>query len=333
MTMAIVALVNGRPIMAFMSFALAGSIIGFLKYNFNPATIFMGDSGSLFIGSMLGALSIQGSAKGSTVVAIAIPVVSFGLPILETFLSMTRRFLGGKPMFSADREHIHHVLFARGLSMRQVVIILYGVSAAFSLFSLMFLNPDNRLLGMTLFVLGLCVWIGIQHLGYHEIGEMGRLFNRGVGQRQIIANNIRIRRASTELSNAKKLSNIDSAMKSFMETEEFDYAEIRFSAPHYFEKVARDSVEAAKVKGFMKWDSAKPESSSNNGDLNKFWSVRLPLYFADGTVMGEFMLYRDFGREEMMIDINLVHSTLYPELRASLIRVFQNREVRGAAGV
>src|SRR5581483_2077236 len=175
LTMAIVAIMNGRPIMAFLSFALAGSIVGFLRYNFNPATIFMGDSGALFIGSMLGALSIQGAQKGSTVVAIAIPIVSFGLPILETFLSMVRRFLSGAPIFSADKQHIHHVLLERGLSTRQAVILLYAVSAAFSLFSLLFMSPDNRLLGLILLVLGICVWVGIQQLGYHEFGEMGRL--------------------------------------------------------------------------------------------------------------------------------------------------------------
>jgi len=325
LTVAMIALINGRPIIAFMSFALAGSIVGFLKYNFNPATIFMGDSGALFIGSMLAALSIHGAQKGSTVVAIAIPVVSFGLPILETFLSMTRRFLGGKPVFTADREHIHHVLLRRGLSMRQAVIVLYAVSAVFSMFGLLFLNPDNRFLGLTLFVLGLCVWIGIQHLGYHEIGEMGRLVNRGVGQRQIIVNNIKIRRAGASLADATTLAEIDSAMKGFMETGEFDHAEIRFKG---FE-----SADPAKVQGFMKWGNVATEPAAASGEIYRHWTLKLPLYFDDDTHMGELTLYRSFRRPEMMIDINLVHTCLYPELRKSLSRAITNRAARGVGSV
>jgi len=325
LTVAVIALFNGRPIIAFMSFALAGAIVGFLKYNFNPATIFMGDSGALFIGSMLAALSIHGAQKGSTVVAIAIPVVSFGLPILETFLSMTRRFLGGKPVFSADREHIHHILLRRGLSMRQAVILLYAVSAVFSLFGLLFLNPDNRLLGFTLFVLGLCVWIGIQHLGYHEIGEMGRLVNRGVGQRHIIANNIKIRRAGASLAEASTLADIDEAMKSFMETAEFDHAEIRFKG---FE-----SADPAKVQGFMKWGNGTEDSSANGGEIYRHWTLKLPLYFDDDSSMGELILYRSFRRPELMIDINLIHTCLYPELRKSMSRALAGRNARGVGGV
>src|ERR1700694_1859752 len=93
--------------MSLLTISLAGAILGFLRFNFNPATIFLGDSGSLFIGFMLSALALSGSQKSPTIVAVAIPVVSFGLPILETTLSVLRRLIGGRPVFTADREHIH----------------------------------------------------------------------------------------------------------------------------------------------------------------------------------------------------------------------------------
>ena len=107
---------NGRVMIGLIGLALAGAILGFLRFNFNPATIFLGDCGSLFIGFVLSVLALMGAGKSSTAVAVAIPVVSFGLPILETGISVVRRFLSGQPLFAPDRHHIHHKLLERGLS-------------------------------------------------------------------------------------------------------------------------------------------------------------------------------------------------------------------------
>jgi UDP-GlcNAc:undecaprenyl-phosphate GlcNAc-1-phosphate transferase len=137
---------------------LAGAILGFLRFNFNPATIFLGDGGSLFIGFLLSALALQGAQKAPTIIAVAIPVVSCGLPILETALSILRRFISGRPVFTADREHIHHKLLQRGLTHRQGVIVLYAVSAGFALLSLFLLWPTGSTLGLVLAVLGTGIW-------------------------------------------------------------------------------------------------------------------------------------------------------------------------------
>ena len=131
----VISLASSNAMVSILALALAGAILGFLRFNFNPATIFLGDSGSLFIGFMLSALALAGTQKSSTAVAVAIPVVSFGLPILETLISVIRRFLSGTPLFAADRQHIHHKLLERGLSQRQSVIILYAVSALCGLLS------------------------------------------------------------------------------------------------------------------------------------------------------------------------------------------------------
>jgi UDP-N-acetylmuramyl pentapeptide phosphotransferase/UDP-N-acetylglucosamine-1-phosphate transferase len=132
----VVSLSYGPSLVTVTTIALAGAILGFLRYNFNPATIFLGDSGSLFIGFVLSALALEGAQKAPTIVAVAIPVVSFGLPILETSLSVIRRLISGRPVFTADREHIHHKLLQHGMTHRQVVILLYGVSAIFAMLSL-----------------------------------------------------------------------------------------------------------------------------------------------------------------------------------------------------
>ena len=129
----VVALSSHSSFVSVMTLVLAGAVLGFLRYNFNPATIFLGDCGSLFVGFMLGALALQGMQKSPTIVAVAIPVVSFGFPILETALSIVRRLISGRPVFTGDREHIHHKLLQRGLSQRQVVTVLYAVSAIFAM--------------------------------------------------------------------------------------------------------------------------------------------------------------------------------------------------------
>src|ERR1700693_6185129 len=112
----VVAIFSGSSSLSLLTIVLAGAILGFLRFNFTPATIFLGDCGSLFIGFMLSALALASSQKAPTAVAVAIPVVSFGLPILETSLSVLRRLISGRPVFSADREHIHHKLLQLGMS-------------------------------------------------------------------------------------------------------------------------------------------------------------------------------------------------------------------------
>jgi UDP-GlcNAc:undecaprenyl-phosphate GlcNAc-1-phosphate transferase len=147
---------------AVVTAALAGAISGFLGYNFNPATIFMGDCGSLVIGFLLGALSLISSAKAPTAVAVGIPFIAFGLPILDTSMAILRRFLNRRPLFSADGEHIHHKLLKHGLSHRQAVVVLYGASAAFGLVSLSLLSASLTLVAVALTTVGVSVVFGLR---------------------------------------------------------------------------------------------------------------------------------------------------------------------------
>src|SRR5256885_3274087 len=147
-----VSLVQGETMVTVVALALTGALAGFLRYNFNPASIFLGDSGSLFIGFALAALSIQGSQKASTAVAVAIPILAFGLPVVDTSVAIARRFLNRKSIFEGDREHIHHMLLERGWSQRRVALVLYGVSALFGLLAMMFVNSGSSLTAVVLFV-------------------------------------------------------------------------------------------------------------------------------------------------------------------------------------
>jgi UDP-GlcNAc:undecaprenyl-phosphate/decaprenyl-phosphate GlcNAc-1-phosphate transferase len=118
--------------------ALLGALGGFLPYNFNPATIFLGDSGSLVVGYVLAVTAITGWQKGATALAVAVPLLIFALPISETVLSIVRRTrgLGVRHIFSADQQHLHYRLLGLGLSHRAAVLLLYVVSLSLSLLAL-----------------------------------------------------------------------------------------------------------------------------------------------------------------------------------------------------
>jgi UDP-GlcNAc:undecaprenyl-phosphate GlcNAc-1-phosphate transferase len=110
---------------ALISIVLAGACLGFLRYNFNPASIFMGDSGSMLLGFLLGAVTIQGVLKSIAAVALIVPLMALAIPILDTGMAITRRLRRGKPITHADKEHIHHRLLNMGHSQRQAVLLLY----------------------------------------------------------------------------------------------------------------------------------------------------------------------------------------------------------------
>lgn len=122
----IIALINGRVLMAVVSASLIGSCLGFLKYNYPPASIFMGDCGSMFLGFTLAAVSIQCSCKSATAASILIPVTILGVPLADTTLAVIRRLRRHVSPFRADREHIHHQLLDLGLSQKISSLILYG---------------------------------------------------------------------------------------------------------------------------------------------------------------------------------------------------------------
>ncbi|HFI0506784.1 TPA: glycosyltransferase family 4 protein [Streptococcus suis] len=146
-------------------FILVAAIIGFLPYNYHPAIIYLGDTGALFIGFMIGVLSLQG-LKNSTAVAVVTPMIILGVPITDTVMAIVRRKLSGQKISEADRMHLHHRLLSLGLTHRGTVLVIYAISFIFSLTSLL-LNVSSRVGGVLLVLtmgLGvevLCELIGI----------------------------------------------------------------------------------------------------------------------------------------------------------------------------
>ena len=158
--------------MMLFSAALAGSIVGFLFYNFNPASIFMGDTGSMFLGFVLAATAMQTNQKSSTAVAILIPTIALGLPIMDTLLAMARRWFRGRPLFQPDKEHIHHKLMARGLSHRQAVLVLYGFCVLLGSVALVLTYANGGQAALLLLVLAAVAIAFLRSLGYVRLDRM-----------------------------------------------------------------------------------------------------------------------------------------------------------------
>lgn len=129
----IVAIMRGQYLVAGITMALVGSSMGFLRHNFNPARIFMGDSGSMFLGFTLAAVAVQGSLKGAMTLGLVVPALAFGVPIADTAFAIIRRKKNGVPISQADRGHIHHRLLDRGFSQKQAVILIYLMTACLGL--------------------------------------------------------------------------------------------------------------------------------------------------------------------------------------------------------
>lgn len=132
-TLSIIATYEGQPRVALVAAAIAGSSVGFLRHNFNPASIFMGTGGAQLLGFMLATLSIVGAFKTAAALALFIPILVFGVPIFDAAFVVVRRLISRQPITQADKRHLHHTLLKKGFSQRQTVWILYTIAAALSL--------------------------------------------------------------------------------------------------------------------------------------------------------------------------------------------------------
>jgi len=312
MVVFVVSLVTHSWLGSLMSVTLAGAILGFLRFNFNPATIFLGDSGSLFIGFMLSALALAGAEKAPTFVAVAIPVVSFGLPILETMLSIIRRLISGKPIFTADREHIHHKLLQMGFSHRQVVIVLYAVSAVFAMLSLFLLWPTGSTLGLVLAVVGTGIWLGVQHLNYLEFGELRRVAQRTIEQRHIVINNLSVRRAVEELKVAGNFDQVRRVLVAAFDSNDFDAFEL------HLKSLPGDRIVPGESSRHFHW-SKLPHMAAISSQPS--WKLTLDLVTAANRHRGSLDVYRIYSQRDLQLDVNLLTSEFPVTLADALDRV------------
>jgi UDP-GlcNAc:undecaprenyl-phosphate GlcNAc-1-phosphate transferase len=189
-TLFISAVINERWEIVLLCTALAGALLGFLRYNFNPASIFLGDCGSLFVGFALAGFAIRGSMKSSAAIAVAAPLLALALPLLDATIAMVRRALRGRSIFEADHDHIHHRMIRMGLTPRRAVIILYGVAALFGVMSLMTMSSRTQVVAVVIIAFSVVSWLGIQQLGYSEFLEIQRMVKGRIFDPRAVRNNI-----------------------------------------------------------------------------------------------------------------------------------------------
>src|SRR5215471_14767490 len=236
LTSFVAALVHNSLDLALVTAPLVGALLGFLRYNFNPASIFLGDGGSLLIGFLLGCFGIVWSEKSATVLGMTAPMIAFAIPLGDVALAIVRRFLRRQPILGADRGHIHHRLLDYGLTPRRAALMLYGVCGLAAMLALLEDVTQNKLGGLVLVLFCGAAWIGVQHLGYAELGIAGRMALRG-SFRNMVGAQLRLQQFERVLESSKT---IDEAWKAILEgAKEFNlsgvqlcFADRFFDSPH-----------------------------------------------------------------------------------------------------
>ena len=302
----ILALMNDRWEIVVLSVVLAGALLGFLRYNFSSASIFMGDSGSLFVGFALAALAVRGSMKSSTAVAVLAPLLALGFPIVDTSMALLRRLVGRKGLLEADADHIHHRIVRMGLTQQRTVVILYGVTALFGALSLLTMTGQSHAIGLAAVVFTLVTWIGIRQLGYSELGEIKHLLLRGLSlDRRTDGSPLASLREG--LRAARDMGELYRALAEAASRLGFERAEVRL-----------------RVKG-----QAPPvwEVTDATLDPRRSWSWTIPL--VSGTeLLGELELAASLGRLSAGVKASEIVDVVAVDLAAALSRILSAAERR-----
>lgn len=251
LTIMISALFYGHYPLALATAPLAGSLLGFLRFNFNPASIFLGDCGSLWIGFLLGCYGVVWSQKSATILGMTAPLMALSIPLVDTGVAVFRRLLRRQPLFAGDRNHIHHRLLERGWTPRRAVLLLYGVACLAAIFSLVQNMLQNRYGGIVILVFCAAAWIGIQYLGYAEFTATGRLIHPSTFFRMLDAQ-LRLRTLEETLADARSVEDCWRAICEFSRQFGFNRAVLRVNGSVYEQR----------------WNGAR---------VGADWSVRIPL--------------------------------------------------------
>lgn len=191
--------------LSIVTLPLCGALLGFLRYNFNPASIFLGDCGSLSIGFMLGCFGVLWSNKSATLLGMTAPIMALAVPLLDASVSVARRYLRNQPIFGGDRRHVHHRLLDLGLTHRKAVLMLYGGCAFAALFSLLQNRVHDQFGGLLVVLFCGLAWVGIQYLGYIEFGTATKLILKG-WLRNVVDAEVRLRLFEDQLTKAVTLT-------------------------------------------------------------------------------------------------------------------------------
>jgi UDP-GlcNAc:undecaprenyl-phosphate GlcNAc-1-phosphate transferase len=180
LTLFVAAFIQGNWGLVTVTLPLVGALIGFLSYNMSPATVFLGDSGAMLIGFLLGCYGMIWTQKTATLLSLLVPLLALAVPLLDVSLAILRRYISNRPIFGADRAHIHHRLLDHGLTPRKAVLTLYVFAAATAGIAILLSSPTSKTYQslLLLLILGLIV-IGVRRLRYQEFQIAGQILLNG----------------------------------------------------------------------------------------------------------------------------------------------------------
>ena len=315
-SMGVIFALNGDALGTLMAAILVGASLGFLWFNFPPASVFMGDCGSLFLGYTLATLGVITTHKTSTLVAVAIPVIAFGVPLLDTVMTIIRRFLRREPIFSPDRGHIHHRLRDLGHSPRAVALLLYVACAGFASLSLLLAAPGRPTVIPVFVVAATILFLGVQRLNVPELAELGRVVGRGLQQRLVIQHNVRLHVAADSLRNAKSGDDIVEALDLAFRGSEFSSVEVwvPMKLPPALLSDERVTVTPDPPGYLYRMTFEHPMYPDNQVEL------RIPVFEGPERI-GRLSLYRTTGGDRLYTDIRLISRRLLPALVISMRRL------------
>ncbi len=274
-TLVVISIMTNNFVMIAVLASLGGAVAGFLLYNFHPASIFLGDSGSLFLGFTLGVLSLIWGQKGSLAVAVVGPVLLFALPLADAGLAVVRRFFGGVPIFTSDSDHIHHRLMRMGLGPRKVVLVLYSASFIFGLATLLLVKVASGLAVFLLAGVAAVSWAVLTRLGYHELKEINVSVRAGLfDQRAIIGQRIKLRKAADMVGKADTRQELWDRLVAIAQALDFDHVELADFFSESESPSTSDRSETSQTVMRYWADGAQAVFVSNPG---RFWKIEVPL--------------------------------------------------------
>lgn len=305
---AVLAVMRGEAHTAALFAVMAGATLGFLRYNFNPASLFLGDGGSYFLGYMLAALSVSGSVKSQVGATLLMPVIALGVPLLDTITAPLRRFLRGRDMFEPDKRHVHHKLLSRGWSQRKVVLFLYAITIFLALSALVLVNLRNAPAGLFLLAVGAALVLLVRKAGYCSYFAVDKILGwlRDVSDDTGIA---RERRSflnyQIEISQAGTLPVLWARVTDALEHLRFDMAEMVLSAAGAATCRLRPDPPTA-VGGVRPGDTSFRWRRDREGDADmellcspSVMKLELPLLGKDGRVLGTLWLLKNLADDPL----------------------------------
>jgi len=279
-TLFVISLFFEVPLVSAVTAALVGAIIGFLIFNFHPAKIFMGDSGSLFVGFLLAAMAMQGSVKRH----IMVPIIALALPIMDTLMAIIRRWSRGLPMSVPDKLHLHHRLIGMGFSQREAVGVLYGISGILGCAALVMALAKS----VVAFAIACVVIVAIFGVGVYLIG--GREF---ISVPSLVLQALRRRRRRGKAW--VRVYHVLARMENVVDLEEL-WAELEQLLSDLDLDTARvEAVGPGEMRAELSWH--RP-GAAGEGDMAEGWTARLPL-LNGGQVQGSIELGKDTARSPL----------------------------------